>query len=200
MAPAHQHAHGAAPASAARNRGDPGVARTPAQCRSQRRDAVLHRQPRPSADPRRAPTVRHLHVGLVLGDLHPVVHLAHRMCHPAHAAPLEGAAGPAPAHSCTSRAALDVSRDVDRRGGCRPRSLCGRRCGSRRAAAAPRWLPHRAVRHRSSGRLELQCLGRARLPERDREPHLPRRARGRSHRGRSRRRLHLHRPDRHHPG
>ena len=51
---------------------------------------------------------------MVLGDLHPAVRLAHRLRHPAHEAPLEGAARAAAAHAGAPRAPRRAPR-VDRR-------------------------------------------------------------------------------------
>ena len=87
LAPAHQHAHRAVPAAAARDRRGARLARAAAQLRPERRHPVLHRQPRPRAAARQAPGVRRLHLGLVLVDLPAAVHLADRLRHPAHQAP-----------------------------------------------------------------------------------------------------------------
>ena len=59
---------------------------------------------------------------LVLGDLHPAVRLAHRLRHPAHQAPLEGAARAAAAHARAPRSARRLPRstvDLDSGAGCR---------------------------------------------------------------------------------
>ncbi len=84
----------------------------------ERRHPVLHRQSRARAGARQAEPVRRVFVAVVLGDLHPAVRVADRMRHPAHPAPLEGAARSAAAHTCAPRAAGRAPR-LDRRAGCR---------------------------------------------------------------------------------
>ena len=165
LAPGHEHAHGPRPAADARDRGHPRVARAPAQCRPERRHAVLRHLPRRRTCTGLVQPLRRLHVALVLRDLPPALPVADRLRHPAREAPREGAhVAPAP----HARAALAPRglREAHRRGlggdGCLGPGIRIHR--PRREAAAPRRLPRRA------GRLarHLVGFGRARLPARDR--------------------------------
>ena len=191
LAPAHLDAHRARAAAAARDRRGSRLPRAAAQRRPERRHAVLHRQPRPCADPRQPQHVRRVHVAVVLGDLHPAVRVAHRVRHPAHEAPLEGARAQPAAHARAPRPPRRAPR-VDR--GAHPRDGCrslGRAVaiGPRRAAAEEGRLSGRALR--------LGCdalgLGRTRLSARDRQPRLPHGAHRRAARRRAGRRIRLHR-------
>ena len=108
-------------------------------------------------DPRRPAAVRRLLVGVVLGDLHPAVRLADRLRHPAHEAPLEGAARAAAAHSGAAAPARRPPR-VDRR------ADAGRGCrGSRRR---PRSSLAEAQLKRAGYRVERYDTGAARCRSR----------------------------------
>ena len=149
-------------------------------CRSAAPTRTASRSTSPTT-PRLAPVLDKLSLfdvyslAVVLGDLHPAVRLAHRLRHPAHATPLEGAARAAAAHARAPRAprrAPRVDRRADSRDGCR-RPPADRRDRARPDQLQQGRLPRRAVR---LGR-DAVGLGRARLPARDRQPRLPRRAR-----------------------
>jgi hypothetical protein len=96
LATAHQHAHRPVPAAARRVRGRARLARSPADLRPERRHPVQGRQPRMVESSRLPRGLQHLFVGVVLSHLHPPFHLAHRLHHPAHDAPRQGASNPSP--------------------------------------------------------------------------------------------------------
>ena len=95
LASAHEHAHRAVAAAAARDRGDPGLARAAAHLRPERR----HRSTAPN-NPDTAPVldsfqVFNIYTSVWFSAIYLLaVHLADRLRDPAHQAPLRGAARP----------------------------------------------------------------------------------------------------------
>ena len=170
VAPAHQHAHRAVPAAAARDRRHPGVD-LPAALDQRGPHRPVHRRPpgcRPGARPARV--LRGLRLAVVRRDLPAAVRLAHRLRPAPHAHPVApGAFGPAPCPA-PPRPARRARRAERRR-----RTRRGARAPAHRPARPP--LPRARPRRRDP-------LGREGLPARDRQPGLPRGADRRARRGR----------------
>ena len=178
----HQHADGVAAAGLARAGRHPRHGH-PADAASTRSRSTRYRRRPPAPRPAdgQAVAVRRVRGAVVRGDLHAAVRLAGRLRHPAAPVARPGDARRPPDAPRHLLRLPHPPRWDDRRVARRVRRAGPRHAASRRLARRP---PDRG-RRRGDGR------GRERLPARDRQPRLPRRAAGPARRHRPERPLRL---------